>query len=262
MSHRPSIGGTNLPPTRVRGLAAGLALAVIAVSGCGGGHQRQAPTASPSAPASTPASTATTPAPVSYSASHVRSALLTAHDIGSGTRGAPLTVFGLSRTAVPSCADMSIHVPGRPDTTAHEFDPVDPRSSAPTYVQFTAVYPDASSAASAFARIRSTVSACPAGQRVPAKKLSGNRVKLAYEERWKTTTDDVLGWSRVRGFEKLTYSPSASIINVIYKVHDYAVRGNTLLMTVYIQRVAPSAAEDPVATKATALLTKQLSKIG
>jgi hypothetical protein len=242
--------------SRALALGAGLAL-VVTAAGCGD-HAKKTPTSAPASAARTSA----TPTPVSYAAHHVKSSLLTAHDVDTRTHAAPVTLLGFGKAKVPSCADTSITLPGGPDTTAHEFDPSDSRSSVATYVELAAVYPDAASATSAFAHVKSKVSACPGKQHVGSKKASGKQFTLAYDDSWKTTADEVSGWTHVRGFEKLTYSASASIINIIYEVHDYAVRGNAMISTVYLKRVKPSAPEGPIAKQASALLTRQLAKIG
>jgi hypothetical protein len=57
------------------------------------------------------------------------------------------------------------------------------------------------------------------------------------------------------------YSPSSSVINVVYFVYDYVSRGNLVLVSMYWERVGPKASGDPVAKKATALLTKQLGRL-
>ncbi|HEY0688226.1 MAG TPA: hypothetical protein VGD71_04230 [Kribbella sp.] len=244
--------------SRALALSAGLALVVVTAAGCGGGHARKTPTSPPASAARTSA----TPTPVSYAAQHVKSSLLTAHEVDTRTHAAPVTLLGFGKAKVPSCADTSITLPAGPDTTAHEFDPSDSRSSVAAFVELAAVYRDAASAASAFAHVKSKVSACPDKQHVGSKKASGKQFMLAYDDSWKTTADEVSGWTHVRGFEKLTYSASASIINIIYEVHDYAAHGNAVISTVYLKRVKPSAAEGPIAKQASALLTRQLAKIG
>lgn len=242
---------------RLRAWHVSLALMAVAVVGCGGGH-----TKTQTADSSPPASASATATPVSYTPEHVKSSLLTADDVGSGTRTLPVTITGFKKNTVPSCADTAISLPGKPSTTAHQFGPPDPRSSAPNYAEQAAVFPDAASAASAFAHVKSTISACPGKQRVRSKKLGRNQVTLPYSTTWKTTTDSMSGWTHVQGFEKRTYSPSASIINVIYETYDYAYRGNALIASLYLKRVKPAAAGDPVTKQATALLAKQLAKIG
>jgi hypothetical protein len=239
--------------SRPQAIVVSVAMAAALTSACG--HSDKTPAA-----AATPA--AATPTPVTYAARHVKSSMLTAHDVDARTHTAPVTLVGLGTTSVPSCADRSVRLPGGADTVVHEFDPSDSRSSAPTYAELAAVYPDAASATSAFALIRSKASACPGKQHVRSRKLKGKQFTLAYDETWKTTTDSVTGWTRVRAFEKLTYSASASIINIIYEVHDYAVRGNALIATAFLKRVKPSAAEGPIAAQASTLLSRQLTKLG
>jgi len=56
--------------------------------------------------------------------------------------------------------------------------------------------------------------------------------------------------------------PRTSKYNVFYDVYDYAVRGNVEVSSLYWERVKPTAPGDQIAKKATAVLTKQLQKIG
>lgn len=240
-----------------RPLAVGVSLAVAAAlaAGCGGSDKPKARSTT------TTPSVSAAPTPISYAPDHVKSSLLTARDVDSRTHNARVTLVGLGKNSVTSCADSSIKLPSGADTVVRQFDPSDSRSSAPTYATLAAVYPDATSAATALALIRSKISACPAKQHVKSKRLKGKQFTLPYDETWKTTTDSVAGWTHIRAFEKLIYSASASIINIIYEVHDYAIRGNTVLATAYLKRVKPSADEGTIARQATALLTKQLTKI-
>jgi hypothetical protein len=228
----------------------------VTVTGCGGSRSEQTHTATPAPTASASAT------PVSYTAQHVTSSLLTAHEIGSGTRSTPLSIRGLGKKSVPSCADSRITLQGSPSTAAHQFGPPDPRYTGQNFAELAAVYPDATSAASAFAVIRSKVAACPGRQHVPARRLSGDQATPAYDATWKTTMDGPSGWQHVQGFEKRTFPPSTSIIGVYYEAYDYALRGNAVIASIYWKRVKPSASGDPIAKQATALLTKQLTKIG
>ncbi len=238
--------------SRARVLAA--VLAVTMVAACGG------PAHKPSG--KVPTSQASPVAPVSYTAEHIKGALLRAGDVASGVHGEPVTFTGFAKDTVPSCADTKIALPGNPATTAQQYGPSDTRSSAPGYAQQAAVFPDAAEATKAFAQITAKIAKCPGTQHVASKKLSAKQITLPYAATWKTTTDTVNGWRHLQGFEKRTYSPSSSIINVIYEVYDYAERGNVIIASLYLKRVKPSAAGDPAAKAATGLLTEQLTKIG
>ncbi len=231
-----------------RSCAAGLALAVLA-TGCGGQAKKTERTTS-----------GASPSPVSYTEQHVKDSLLHAGDVAKGVHVVPVTFTGFAKGKAPSCADTMIDLKGK--TTAHQFGPSETRSSAPSYAQQAAVFDDAAAAAEAFTKIASTVGKCPGQQHVASKKLSRKQITLPYTSTWKTTRDSVGGWTHVQGFEKRTYSPSSSIINVIYEVYDYATRGNAVIASLYLKRVKPSAAGDPVAKEATALLGTQVTKIG
>jgi hypothetical protein len=170
-------------------------------------------------------------------------------------------VQALKKKAAPSCANSTVAFPGKPSILTRQFGPSGNRSTEPNFAQITAIFDTANSAADAFATINTKVAACPGKQHVPAKKLPGKLVALAYDETWKLGDDNVLGWTHLRGLEKTKY-PISSTINVIYLVHDYVVRGNVVIASVYFQQVKTSASAEPVTRRATALLTKQLQKIG
>ena len=76
------------------------------------------------------------------------------------------------------------------------------------------------------------------------------------------TESEISGWKHVRGFEKATYPPSVSIINVYYMPIDYALKGNVIFSSFYWQRATPKVSGEPIAEKATELLTEQLKRFG
>lgn len=229
---------------------------VLLLGGCGGGGGQHARSAAPAT-----ASRTSTPA-VTYTPQHVEGALLRAHDIGSTTRSTPLTILGLTEGSVPSCADTIVRLPGRPGTAATQFGPPDPRYTGENYAVLAAVYPDAASASEAFGRVRAAVTACPGERHIGAKKIRHQQTTLAYDETWTRTADTVQGWTHLRGFEKRTYSPDLSIINIEYQAYDYALRGNAVISTLYWKRGKPSMTPGPVTRQASTLLARQLTRIG
>lgn len=227
---------------------------LLLLTGCGGGGDGsvKAPhTVRPKDPQ----------AAIAYTAQHVKSALLSAGDISPSTRETALTILGLTKGSVPSCADSIVRLPAGTGTAARQFGPPDPRYTGENYAVLAAVYPDAASASAAFGRVRAAFLACEDKRQVQAKKVHHDQTTLAYDETWTRTTDGVAGWTHLRGFEKRTYSPNLSVINVEYQAYDYALRGNAVISTLYWKRGKPSMSADPVAKQATALLTRQLAKI-
>ncbi len=239
-----------MPLSRRSALPASL---VLLLTGCGGA---KAPHRAAPAPKDSRATAA-----VTYTAQHVKSALLSAGDIGSTTRETALTILGLTKGSVPSCADSIVKLPAGADTAARQFGPPDPRYTGENYAVLAAVYPDAASASAAFGRVRSAFLACKDKRHVQAKKVHHDQTTLPYDETWTRTTDSTAGWTHLRGFEKRTYSPNVSVINVEYQAYDYALRGNAIISTLYWKRGKPSMSADPVAKQATVLLTRQLTKI-
>ncbi|GAB3986336.1 hypothetical protein GCM10029978_101590 [Actinoallomurus acanthiterrae] len=243
----------------VRWISAGRPVALLAagvlLAGCGGGGHKAAKSAGPSA-RTTPASPS--PAP-SYAPGRVAAALLSTRDVDPHVAEQPLSTPALKDHAVPSCSLSAIKPSGSPQVKAHEFNTS--KYGGANFGQIALTYPDAAAASAMFATVRAKVTGCPAKKHVPQKTLSGDRVALAHDDTWRVSDETTPGWSHVRGSEKSLFSPSSSVINVIYRVYDYVSRGNVVLVSMYWERVGPKASGDGVAKKATALLTKQLGRL-
>jgi hypothetical protein len=241
---------------RARACATALLTAGVLLAGCGGGGGHKATTsASPPARA-----TSASPSPVpSYAPGRVASALLSARDVDPHVREQPLGTPALKDHAVPSCSLSAVKPSGDPKVKAREFNTS--RYAGANFGQLSLTYPDAAAATAMFATVRTKVMACPAKKHVPQKTLSGNRIALQHDDTWRASEDTTPGWSHVRGFEKSVFSPSSSVINVIYRVYDYVSRGNVVLVSMYWERVGPKASGDKIAKKATSLLHKQLARL-
>jgi hypothetical protein len=189
----------------------------------------------------------------------VASALLSARDVDPHVTQQPLSTPALKDHTVPSCSLSAIKPSGSPDVKVREFNTS--RYSGANFGQIALTYPDAVAATAMFATIRAKVTACPAKKNVPQKTLPGRRIALAHDDTWRASDETTPGWSRVRGLEKSVFSPSSSVINVIYRVYDYVTRGNVVLVSMYWERVGPKSSGSPVEKKATSLLTKQLGRL-
>jgi hypothetical protein len=248
-----------VPAPPLRALIVGCTAAGLLLTGCGGGGGGKGAKQSPPAPVAPSATSAA--APPSHAPERVKSALLSAGEIASRVRAQPLTVEGLKQKAVPVCADSYTTLPGTPEIVARQFGPAG-RYLGANYAQVAAIYQDAESATKAFSVVRQKATACKSKRHVPPRKVKGTKITtLAYDATWKQTVDTISGWTHIRGAEKRTYSPSLSTINVIYEDYDYAVQGNVVIAALYWERVKPTAAAGPIASRATKLLTKQLRKI-
>jgi hypothetical protein len=235
-----------------------LLLTGLLVGGCGGsGDVKQPPAGSPSKTAAAPS----TPRP-SYGPDEVASSLLQPKEIGPGAKRLAATIKGIKEKGAPSCSDSSIKLPGRPQLIARQFGPESSRYVGSNYAYIAAIYDDGESAAQAFDAIKSKVNACPSKRHVPAKKLPGNLIAVQHDDTWKVTEDNLSGWTHIRGLEKKVEPPSSGIYNVRFISYDYVIRGNAVFSSVYFERVKRTASGDPVAKRATKLLTKQLQKIG
>lgn len=234
-------------------LAAALLLAGPALAACGGERAAARRT-----PASGNPRTPATAAPV-YPPRRVGAALLSAGDIGRGVTEIPLGTPALARHAVPSCSLAIIEPTGRPDIVAHEFGAT--HYTGAHFGQISLTYPDAAAASSMFGVIRTRTAACPATRHV-SLTAPGRSVAIAHDDTWRISEDGVLGWTRLRGFEKDVYPPSSSVLNVLYIAYDYVARGNVVIASMYWERVRPNVSGGTVADTATRLLTRQLTKLG
>jgi hypothetical protein len=243
-----------IPP---RPLPLPLTLAIIpllALCACSGGTDENGAGASPVPNTPSP--------PPSYSSSHLKARLLSSGEVGDDIRAIPPAIEALQRRQVPMCSLSGVDLQGGPETLVRQYtNPARGRGEI-KYAQFVARYPDAKSAEAAFGTLRQRARACAPKRHVPAKKTRRNFVIFAHDDVWKTSEGTFSGWKHLRGSEQQTYPASASKVNVLHLMHDYAVRGNVVLTTVYWERAEPKKSSDPIARRATELLRKQLQKFG
>jgi hypothetical protein len=228
----------------------------FALAGCGSDDEQ------PKKPAAATPSASPASPPPSYDAAQVKSSLLDAPDLHFKANSQKPNFPGLDRGAAPSCSLSRIKLPGDPEKIAQQFGSSASRFTDPNFNQLAVIYPDINEARNSFLLIQKKLDACPAKRHMPQKKISGNRITLAHDDTWKLSEDTISGWVHLRGFEKHVEPPSTSVINVYYLIYDYAMRGNVIVTSVYWQRVRPKASSDPIAKRATELLTKQLQRIG
>jgi hypothetical protein len=247
---------------RSRSFVLQLTAAAMVATACGGGHgaatkdraQATGPGAAPRP--GTP--------PPTFKADHIRSALLPPHDVAAGAKLVAPTFPGLTEASVPGCSASAFRLPGRPKTLARQLRAIAKRGgfTGTAYIQLVALYPDATAAANAMEAVRGKVKACPAKRHFPAERREKRQIALSHTDTWTITEDTTAGWRHVRGFEKHAEPPSSGQFSVFYDVYDYAVRGNVVIATLYWERVKPATSGQKIADRATAVLTKQLQKIG
>jgi hypothetical protein len=234
-------------------------VAALALSGCGGGggHGKPHPTGSTSR-----AATPTTPPPPTFTTDHVKSALLNKREIGSGIQQIDIAIESIRNGKVALCSLSGAKLPGKPQLGTRQYIKPNDKVSEVKYAQMVALYNDVTAAASAFSELKSKAISCPKKQHVPPKRVSSNFTLFAHDDTWKTSEDEVAGWTHLRGFEQQVYPTSLTKHNVFYYIYDYAVRGNLVFTSVYWERTDPGKSGDPIAKRASDLLTKQLQKIG
>jgi hypothetical protein len=233
-----------------------LVLTGLVLGGCGGrGDAKQSPAESP------PKAAEPNTSQPSYELKEITSSLLEPKDIGPGVERQAATIEGIKDSGAPSCAGSAIRLPGKPQLTARQFGPRS-RYSGVYYAYTVAVFNDGESAAQAFDAIKKKVNACPSKRHVPAKRLPRNIVTISHDDTWKVTEDTLSGWTHVRGFEKHMEPPSSGVLNVFFASYDYVIRGNAVISSLYFERVRRTASGDPIAKRATKLLTRQLREIG
>lgn len=222
------------------------------MSGCSKDKEETTPSASP--PPSSPL-------PPVYDPEKIKSSLFRANDLGSKWKE-DVVIDAFKEGELRGCSDSRIELPGDPHTNTNKFGAPESRTTGANYAYFSAVYPGATEAADVMKKIRERLSKCPEKDEIPFKQLPKKRFIYQHDNTWKLTEGEISGWNHIRGFEKSVYPPSVSIINVIHFSIDYAQRGNVLFSSIYWQRTKPKASSEPIAEKATDLLTEQLKNFG
>jgi hypothetical protein len=236
--------------------AVALTVSALAMTGCGGGDE---PKASPRPSKAAPSTSA--PPPL-YTAEQVKRGLLAPGEIGSGIREIRTVADVLKDGSAPICSLTATGLEGDPQITTRQFTS---RASGKDEVKYTSVlarYDTAEAATASYEALKKKARACPAKRRVPAKKIREDFTLYAHDDTWKVSEDTLAGWNRLRGTEQQEYSSSTTEYNIFHVMYDYAARGNLVLATMYYERTEPKQSGEPVAERATGVLTKQLRKIG
>jgi hypothetical protein len=208
---------------------------------------------------------ATEPAPSSeptYNREGVESSLHNEKSLGKKWRKVELLLVSFKAGKLRGCSDSKITLPGKPIVSRAAFGEPKHRNGGANYAYFTAVYPSTQQASEAMDKIHGEISKCPPEKKIPREQKPGNRFIYEHDNTWKLTEGEILGWRHLRGFEKSVYPPSVGRINVFYFSIDYAQRGNLVFSSIYWKRVEPKDSGDPIAEKATELLTEQLKRFG
>ncbi|MFC4911208.1 hypothetical protein [Actinomadura gamaensis] len=246
------------PSSAPGGALALAAVIVLTVSGCGGGHHKAS---APRTSATTSTATTTPPPPV-YTQAKVGAAMLTPKEIGGDVSRIQVAVDALKREQFPSCSLGALKLPGSPKLAIRQYTNSAKGKGEVKYAQAFALYDDAASATSAFDFVKSKVTACPAKHHTPKRPLTENTFILPHDDTWKAAQDTVGQWTHVRGTEQELFSRDVSKYNLFHYFYDYVQRGNLVISTLYWERTEPKGSPDPIGQRATALLTKQLGKLG
>ncbi|KAB2341287.1 hypothetical protein [Actinomadura rudentiformis] len=168
----------------------------------------------------------------------------------------------LQKKQAPMCSLSGTRLPGRYGAAVRQFSNTISGKGEIKYAQLIARYTDAQGAATAYEVLRKAARSCPPKRHVPPKRLNENFTLFEHDDTWKVTEGNLAGWAHLRGFEQHVEPPSQTKFNVYYFIYDYAHRGNVVTATLYWERTEPKKSGDPIAQRATELLTRQLQKIG
>ncbi|SEG42772.1 hypothetical protein SAMN04489712_105159 [Thermomonospora echinospora] len=245
--------------TALHGTAwATLALLGLTLAGCGGDDEPRKP--STARTSATP--TASTPPP-SYSASQVKTRLLTAGEVGDGIYNAPVEFLPFKDRKAPSCSLSGVSLPADPELTFRQYSNRTRQARKEVkYAQLIARFKSPEDATGAYEKLRKRARSCPAKQQVPAKKIRENFTLFPHNDTWRVSEDTIAGWQHLRGTEKQVIPRGYTKHNVLHYMYDYALRGNLVVATAYWERTEPDESGDPAAKRATEVLTRQLRKLG
>lgn len=190
--------------------------------------------------------------------SQIRSSLITDREIGGKMVQKAPELSGVSQTRLPICGNTSITIPRDQQTLIQQFiDPSGPFTGK--YLRVAIVHSDQRAAVGTFNDIRSKVGGCPRKGHIGARKTPKGTV-LAYDFTWTSTRDEISGWRHVRGVQENT-SSLAGKSNTIALTYDFLLRANTIIATVYWERLEEKESGAEIPKRATALMTRQLHKI-
>jgi hypothetical protein len=204
----------------------------------------------------------TTTPPANYSSAYIRANLISPREVTERMREIKVVLEGLKDNKAPSCSLSGVRLPDKPEITTRQFTrQADPRSEV-RYAQLVARYNDSQEAAAAFQSLQKKAYSCPAKRSVPPKRIDKDTFVFAHDDTWKIQEGSIAGWQHLRGHERQVVPPSQTRYNVFFIMYDYAVRGNVILSTLYMERTEPGKSSNPTAKRATDVLTRQLQKFG
>jgi hypothetical protein len=230
------------------------------MAACGGPSHSNGPSHTPS---HSPAAAVPSPTP-SYGMNQIAKTLLTPTEVAPRLTIASSAnlLEAIPTDDVPACSDSLITLPNVLAYASQQFEGPDYRTTGINYLQVAALFATPATARSAFSSIQQKIGKCPPKKSFPETQVSSGLYRLPHTDAWKTTHRTLPGWTGVDGFEKNIYPPNSAVDNVYYGEFDYALRGNLVLSLVYWRRTTPATRPDIVTTPASAVLLKQLAKIG
>jgi len=227
----------------------------ITLTGCNGNKSES------SSPAPSTPTKAVTPTP-NYSLEQIKANLIPPSAIAERMREIRVVLEGLKDKKVPSCSLSGVKLPNDPDIITRQFTrQAQPRDEI-RYAQIIARYNSPQDAESAFQKIHKKANSCPPKRHFPPKRIDQKTYSFAHDDTWKVEEGEISGWRHLRGYERQVVPPSQTRYNVFYVMYDYAVRGNVVLGTLYMERTEPGESGKPIAKRATNILAKQLQKFG
>jgi len=218
-------------------------------------------TSTSSSPTGSPSTKTTTPPPY-YPSEHIEKNLIPASRIAKGLRRIKVTFRGARDNKVTSCSLSEITLPGDPEIFTRQLIKNNHPPTETHYVQLIARYEDIQGANSAFQKIQKKARSCPSKQNVSARRTDRGTTVLPHKDTWNIEEGMIAGWRHLRGHERRVFPRSMTKYNIYFVMHDYAVRGNVVVCTYYSERREPGKSGDPIAKRATEILTEQLQMFG
>ncbi|ACY96723.1 hypothetical protein Tcur_1138 [Thermomonospora curvata DSM 43183] len=245
---------TNIP-IKPHGTFAIICASCIALASC------SSDTDPPKAATATPTpgrSTTTSPPAPNYSLKHIKENLIPPKEVTEGLREIKVKFLGVKEGKVASCSMSEVELPGEPEVITRQFIKSGHPPTETHYIQLIARYNAPQGAHKAFQKIQIKARSCPPKQDVPPRRTTEGTTILPHKDTWQTKEGTIEGWQYLRGHERREVPRSMTRYNVYFMMYDYAVRGNVLVCTYYSERREPGKSGDPIAKRATEILTKQL----
>ncbi|MGK5553315.1 hypothetical protein ACSNOI_17020 [Actinomadura kijaniata] len=230
-----------------------LLIGILVATGCGDSKKKTPPPSPTSAPP---------PASPTYTAEQVKQRMIATKEVSPKARETSVVLDELKDDRALICSMTGFKFPGDPSIVKRQIVNPSKGQDQFQYAQIFALYNNKAAADSAYSALQKKAESCPSKRRVPPKKVRENFTILGHQDTWKAREEPINGWTRLRGVEQQVVPPTATKFNVYHFMYDYAVRGNLVVATMYVERREPKKPADPVAERATELLTKQLQKLG